>query len=391
MGMSPKIQQVDPNAGVVKPLQGTQSNFLQAVYQGNNPFSSFGSPLQQQATNQMGQFLNQPAPESKTLEAAAPALQHQLGGDPGQFAANPFAQMTTSAGPSPASFGKTPLPNYAAAEGQMAANPFGELQNPFAQMGQANPGQAVVNAAQPLFARNLQAAQTQLGSAAPGRFSSAFVDQGQDLASQALQDFNLFQAQQLQAGQAQQLAQQQAAQQFLLGARGLQQQATQDARAGLGQLLGLQQQGALGAQQLAQQGSVDAQNLQLQNLQRQDQFNLGARELQQNAWSQSLAQQLGLMQSQQGAAGVLGQLSGLAGDNPFQRMLAASQLGLQSQQAQINPLLQLMLGGLQYAQPQAMDTIVGKSPFEQIAGLATGVGSAALGGLGMLHPSNQTH
>jgi hypothetical protein len=390
--MSPSVKQVDPNAGVVKPLQGTQSNFLQAVYQGNNPFSSFGSPLQQQATNRLGQFLQQPAPESKTLEAATPMLQQQLGGDPTQIAANPFAQMTTAAGPSPASFGKTPLPDYTAAQGQMAANPFGELQNPFAAMGQVNPGQAVISAAQPVFARNLLNAQTQLAGNAPGRFSSAFVGQGQDLASQALNDFNLFQAQQLQAGQAQQLAQQQAAQQFMLGARGLQQQATQDARAGLGQLLGLQQQGALGAQQLFQQGSVDAQNLQQQNLQRQDQFNLAARDLQQNAWSQSLANQLGLMHAQQGAAGILGQLGGLAGDNPFQRMLSASQLGLQAQQAQINPLLQLMLGGLQYAQPQPLETIVGKSPFEQAVGLGTGLGSLAMGGLGLLRPpSDQTH
>lgn len=62
-------------------------------------------------------------------------------------------------------------------------------------------GQGVIDAALPGFERGLQAAQGGLSAQVSSPFSSAFAQQGIDLSSRALQDFNLFQAQQLASGQ----------------------------------------------------------------------------------------------------------------------------------------------------------------------------------------------
>ena len=68
----------------------------------------------------------------------------------------------------------------------------------------------------------------------------------------------------------------------------------------------------------------------------------------------NLLQNQAFMQNQQnrlGAAGQLGSLAGAAGG------------------AARNPILQLLLGGMQFAQPQAKETIAGKSPLD-VAGQA---------------------
>jgi hypothetical protein len=78
------------------------------------------------------------------------------------------------------------------------------------------------------------------------------------------------------------------------------------------------------------------------------------------------------LQSRLGAAGMLGTLAGQAGQGMFGRTLQAGQFGLQQTQQQIDPMLQLLLGGMQFAQPQGMDTIVGRNPLDtagQFAGL----------------------
>lgn len=378
MGMDPKIKQIDPNPAVVKPLQGQQTNFLDGIYRGANPFQSLTSPLQQQAVGQMGQFLNQPAPEQKALTASQSNLNQQLGINPQTFGANPFQQQTTGAGPAQLQFGPAQLPDLSSLQA-LATNLFQQLNNPYGGQGFTNPGQDVINAAQPVFQQNLEAANTQLANTAPGRFSSAFVNQGQDLASRALQDFNLFQAQQLQAGQQLQQQQQKQNLDFLLGARQLQQGAQSDSLGIQAQLADLVQRGILGRQELFQQGQVQSQGLAQENLGRQDQFNLQARQNQQSAWATALQNQLAMMQNQQGAAGVMGQLAGQAGQNPFERMLSAAQFGNTASQNQINPLLQLMLGGLQFSQPRPMDTVVSDPALKQIGDFVGNVGQLAAG------------
>ena len=61
-----------------------------------------------------------------------------------------------------------------------------------------------------------------------------------------------------------------------------------------------------------------------------------------------------------GAADLLGRLSGQAGQAPFDRLLAAGGLGLQATAS--NPILQLLLGGMNFAKNAPMDTVVGDSP-----------------------------
>lgn len=79
-------------------------------------------------------------------------------------------------------------------------------------------------------------------------------------------------------------------------------------------------------------------------------------------------------QNRLGAAGLLGTLAGQAGNAGFNRALGAGQLGLAQTQQMIDPQLQLLLGGLGFARPAQLDTIVGKSPLEH----ATDIGGAAL-------------
>lgn len=80
-------------------------------------------------------------------------------------------------------------------------------------------------------------------------------------------------------------------------------------------------------------------------------FNL----LQQQAFQQNVGNRLG-------AASLLGTLSGQAGQNPFQRLFQAGQLG--TQQTAQNPILQLLLGGMNFAKNSPMDTVVGDSALD---------------------------
>lgn len=80
------------------------------------------------------------------------------------------------------------------------------------------------------------------------------------------------------------------------------------------------------------------------------------------------------MQNRLGAAGLLGTLAGQAGNAGFGRALQAGQLGLAQTQQMIDPQLQLLLGGLGFARPAPMDTVVGKSPLDYI----TDIGGAAV-------------
>lgn len=113
-----------------------------------------------------------------------------------------------------------------------------------------NPGQSVINAAQPIFQRNLSNVAATIREQGP-RFAASSQRQVGLAGERALQDFNLFQQQVLEQGQQRQLAAAQAlgglgqgAAQIGLGALG------QAGRLNLDQLLGqgqLNQQGILGA------------------------------------------------------------------------------------------------------------------------------------------------
>lgn len=79
------------------------------------------------------------------------------------------------------------------------------------------------------------------------------------------------------------------------------------------------------------------------------------------------------MQNRMGAAGLLGTLAGQAGQGAFGRNLAAAQLGTQQTQAAIDPILRLMLGGMGFAQPAPMDTVVGSSPLDTLINAGTSI------------------
>jgi hypothetical protein len=259
-------------------VQGAAGSFLQNIFEGGeSPFGGMTSGLQEAAGAQIQGLLGQPAPEQIAFEQAQGALGNLMGG----------------------------------------------LQNPFTDMGAFNQAEQVNQAAQGLFQQNLQRAQGGLASMAPGRFSSALAQQGVDLSSQALQDFNLFQQQNLMQGLGLQNQQQQAALQFMLGAGGLQTEAAQ----------------------------------------------------------------------------TLGGLAGQAGMNPMERALGAGALGHQFTQGQINPLVQIMQGGLGFAQPTPHQAVIpGQNQLGQglkgalgggMAGAQMGSifgipGAAIGGGLGLL-------
>lgn len=87
------------------------------------------------------------------------------------------------------------------------------------------------------------------------------------------------------------------------------------------------------------------------------------------------------MQNRMGAAGLLGSLAGQAGAGAFGRNMGAAQLGMAQTQQQIDPVLQLMLGGMGFARPAPMDTVVGKSPLDMLINAGASImGMRALGG-----------
>lgn len=218
-----------------------------------------------------------------------------------------------------------------AARGLNFSNGFSELQNPYGALGGINPALGTIAASAPGFDEQRQRALADLQTAAPNRFSGGFVREGTDAARKSLQDYNAFAAQALQQGITQQQASQQMGLNFALGARQLQQGATQDT-----------------AQNQLQRASL-------------------------------------LNQSQLGGLGALGSLAQSASgenNNFLQFLLGAGGLGLQQQQAAINPILQLMTSGLQYTQPQGTTPIVGNSPFQNLLGLGQMAGSLAMLGAG---------
>lgn len=162
MSMKPHQTVTDPNPAWIKPGQKQAGGFAQGVLGGANPFAGMTSGLESAGGNAVQSFLGQGAPEQKAFEQMSPFLMAAMGGQA----------------------------------------------NPYAGQGFTNPGQAVVDAAGTQFHGHLADSLAQLNNAAPGRFSSAHAAQGNGLAANALNDFNLFAAQALQQGQSLQQQQQ---------------------------------------------------------------------------------------------------------------------------------------------------------------------------------------
>lgn len=190
-------------------------------------------------------------------------------------------------------------------------NEFKELQNPFPELGAVNQALSTLQAATPIFDRNLKQANTNLATTAPGRFSSAIAAEGSDLNSRALQDFNLFANEALQQGMQLQQQGQDSVLNFLLGARNLQQGAVGDTR--------------------------DAQ--------------ISARGLQQDAEFTNRAQNITSRQNTAGNALTASQvLAGLA--------QAATQAGIDLRNIDMNALIALMSTGAQFNKPSDRQAVV---------------------------------
>lgn len=458
-----KTTKTDVTPEYLKPLQNQQAGFLQGVYNGESPFANVQNAMATQGQNAMMQGMGganaQVNPMLQQMMTGAGAQAPQAYGGmqataqqagmqqmPGAYQAGDMSaytrpMQTSQYGVQPHGFNEMQFQQWRAqpspytgndlAFGKVDIGPqqFDQMRNPYGDMGAMNPAYAQLAAMTPIFDRNLQAAQTQLSNAAPGRFSSAFVQQGQDLASTALQDYNLFAQQALQKGQDQQLQQQQANLNFQLGARGLQQDAVGQHTQNYLQSQGLFQEGALGARGLGQQNYATEQGLNFQGAELQQQSQLQARQLQQQIQAQyeqmgldshTAAQQAALQAHGMGQQAMLGQgdqmlqargqdiqgasamndamlgraqmgntfgiaqqgmqqdawaqqqqmmqqyqqmlqqgqlgaanLMQQGGQNAFQNAATANQLGQAAMQQQIDPMLALMQGGLQYGAPFA--------------------------------------
>ncbi len=117
---------------------GTPGIGLDALRELFGGFGGAPNPLQQQAVGQLGQFLNQQAPELQVFNQAQ-----------------------------------------------------GDLSNILSGTGSAD----IAGAINPVFQQNLQSGLAGLQAQAPGRFNSAFLQQGTDLAQRSTNDFNLLAAQ----------------------------------------------------------------------------------------------------------------------------------------------------------------------------------------------------
>lgn len=306
----PRVDQFDPNVPSQRGAQATQADFLNNFIK--NP--SYGNAYTQSGLGQLagqqmaGQIAVNDSPEQQVFRALQPFLMNMAGGQGGQ---NPFSELQ---------FG----------------NQFTELADPFggAALGGLNAGQRVVEAGLPSQVIAMQEGINRTNMAAPGRFSSALAQQGRDVTTQSLNDYNMFVQQALMQGLGLDVQDRGQVRDFTQGARGLQQQAAQNTAQNQLGARGLQQEAALGF------GQLGAQN-------------------------------------QLGAMGLLGQLAAQSANNPFQRMLQAGQFG----QEQLNPALQILLGGMGYLKPQGMDTVVGKSPLDYMMDLFK-AGAAASGAKG---------
>lgn len=117
---------------------GTPGIGLDALRELFGGFGGAPNPLQQQAVGQLGQFLNQQSPELQVFNQAQ-----------------------------------------------------GDLSNILSGTGSAD----IAGAISPVFQQNLQSGLAGLQAQAPGRFNSAFLQQGTDLAQRSTNDFNLLAAQ----------------------------------------------------------------------------------------------------------------------------------------------------------------------------------------------------
>jgi len=213
---SPSVTQVDPTSQVAGDVQGAISPFLQQLF-ANPSQNPVQGDLSGQANNAISSFLGN-NPEQQVFDQLQGGLLDIFGGAGGES--------------------------------------FGEAASAVSQ-------------------RNLQASLGQLANQAPGRFSTAFTDQGIGLAQRAQQDLTL---------------------------------------------------------------------------------------LQQQFGQQDIANRIG-------AGNALGTLAGQAGEGAFGRGIQAGELGVAQQQQ----LIQLLLGGLGFAQPQPLDTVVGSSILDKLIGAGTSV------------------
>ena len=287
----PNVQTFDPTNPNVAPLQAQLAQFLQGTA-GNDAWArSFETAETRNGADAMN------ASVGNTGDLVSMLMGQARGGT-----TNPFSELQ---------FG----------------NQFQEMQNPFGGLGATNQAQQQIVANLPVFSRALGEANRNMVNAAPSRFSGALAEQGADLNSRALQDFNLFTQQALMQGLGLQQQDQQTALNFMLGSRGLQQ---------------------------------DAQNA-------ANQSQLGARGLQQDAHFTAG------QQGQQGIAQLL-QALGMRG----QQSQALGQFGLDRTASVMNPTLQLLLGAMGFAQPQGQEAVVGDSILGTImGGIGTGLGGAA--------------
>lgn len=335
------------------------------------------TPLQRQATGGISQFLNQPSPESRTLNALQPGLMQMAGQNlqtpdylknalGGQLAGgNPLNQQGQDL-LSGMMGGANPLPGAAqnALGGHLNADILGGGLRDYlanatrsggigglggAQQGDMSaiqrelafaPGQQVADALRPNFERNLD-----MANQAGGRFGSANAV----LRSRAVDDYNLTLSNALQQDLARRAnlasslaanstANASQANQYGLGAADLGQRGQFNAAGMLMQgnqgNAGIQQGAANLLGQFGQQGIQNQQNA------AQLQGGFAQQGLQNQQGAANILGNLGLgynqlsQQGQLGAGGLLGQLAGQAGQNDFNRLLGG--YGVGAQQAQQN-------------------------------------------------------
>lgn len=343
-------------------LGGQQPAFNQQFSVGAPSFGplSFGKQNVQQGQQANAQQIQAPG---ANLQQPGQAQAQQVGGpqfnfSPAQLQQFQQAQAGQVQAPSVGGFQELQFQ-----QPQLGQNPFQQqAANPFAGMGQTNPGQAVIDAQLPIFQQQLQRAQGDLANATPGRFSSAFADQSMDLTARALRDFNMFGAQALQQGQQQQHAEQQTALNFLLGSRGQAADAFGQQQQAQLQGAGLQQQGALQARGLQQGLQTDQAQLGLQSQLANQSTALQAAGMNQQAlgqFNEALLNQQNIFQT--------GQLG--AGAQSLQALLANQQAGLQAQGMNQQATGQFNNAQLQQSQQQLQAAQANQQAALQAAGL----------------------
>lgn len=343
-GMGGQVQQ--GTGGGQVPQQGggvmTPQQRLETFY---GPLSPQVSPLQQQGSQAFNYLLNSPTPEQRAAEITLPQLQQNLSGNAStQGAINGLMGLQSGAGADVegrlSQIGQGPITGTSQMDAilqqlggagggfNFSGSGFGipELQ----RLAASNPGQAVMDALNPTFQRNLAAAN-QTG----GRFGTSNAL----LRDRALEDFNLQSANALQRGVDQQIT---AASN--LGTVGTGQD---DLR--LRGLLG-GQQNQLGALQALITGTNNRDNSALTANQVLGNQRLTAQS--QTGTNLTNAGQLGAQQGQLGnnAANILAQI--LGGQGAAERGLAGQAFGAgaiesgqnQAAQNQVVNLLQQLLG-----------------------------------------------